>query len=230
MITHTRETLSRLKELFPQYDASRGYELAGMVFFQGWNDMVDGSQREEKYAMYTQRLATLIKDMRRDLKAPNLPVVIGELGANGERGDFQAAQQAVADLPEFQGTVTCVKTCEFWEPDVAEMVRKNVWRGPDWVTFYNVGSERGYHYLGSARIFMRMGQALFIPAIKPFLPLKDSRVSNFEVPAPVALSRLPWGHLRLARRQSPLLSGFQRRQCTRRSFHQVECCAPPNQM
>jgi hypothetical protein len=30
----------------------------------------------------------------------------------------------------------------------------------DWVKFYNVGSERGHHYLGSARIYYRIGLAL----------------------------------------------------------------------
>jgi hypothetical protein len=159
MIADVRDVLGNLKKHFPQYDEKRGYELAGFVFFQGWNDMIDGQQRAEKYRTYTERLALLIKDVRKDLKAPNLPVIIGELGANGKRGDFQAAQQAVADLPEFHGTVKCVKTCEFWEPEVAEMVDKGVWKGPDWVKFYNVGSERGYHYLGSARIYYRMGKA-----------------------------------------------------------------------
>ncbi len=103
-------------------------------------------------------LEQLITDLRRDLKAPNLPVVIGELGAS-KRGGFQRAQEAVAALPEFEGNVTFVKTRDFWEPAVEEMVRNNVWKGPDWVKFYNVGSERGYHYLGSAKIYYQMGQA-----------------------------------------------------------------------
>ncbi len=158
MIAHVIEVLSDLKHYFPEYDGKRGYELAGFVWFQGWNDMVDGRQRAEKYVNYTQRLAQLIKDVRKDLKAPDLPVVIGELGAS-ERGDFQAAQKAVADLPEFEGNVTFVKTRDFWEPEVEEMVKKNVWQGPDWVKFYNVGSEKGYHYLGSAKIYYRMGKA-----------------------------------------------------------------------
>lgn len=158
-IALTKEVLAHMKEYFPKYDEKRGYELAGMVFFQGWNDMVDHSQRAEKYATYTKRLAMMIKDFRKDLKAPNLPVVIGELGAGGTRGDFQAAQAAAAELPEFQGNVKLAKTVEFWEPDVEEMVTKGVWRGPDWVKFYNVGSERGYHYLGSARIYYKMGLA-----------------------------------------------------------------------
>ena len=158
-ITHVNDVLGNLKQHFPRYDEKRGYELAGFVFFQGWNDMVDGSQRSEKYVDYTKRLAQLIKDVRKDLKAPNLPVVIGELGAGGKRGDFQAAQKAVADLPEFKGNVKFVKTVEFWESDVEKMVRDGVWKGSDWVKFYNVGSEKGYHYLGSARIIYRMGKA-----------------------------------------------------------------------
>ncbi len=157
-IAHVNDVLADLPAHFPKYDKSRGYELAGMVWFQGWNDMVDGEQRSEKYANYTARLAQLIKDLRRDLKAPNLPVVIGELGAS-ERGDFQKAQEAVAALGEFSGTVKFVKTRDFWEPGVEQMVRNNVWRGPNWVTFYNVGSDRGYHYLGSAKIIYQMGLA-----------------------------------------------------------------------
>jgi alpha-galactosidase len=159
MLGHVRDVLGDLKKHFPKYDEKRGYELAGFVFFQGWNDMIDGAQRAEKYASYTKRLGLLIQDVRKDLKAPRLPAVIGELGCGGKRGDFQAAQAAVAELPELKGSVKFVKTCEFWEPDVEDMVNKGLWRGPDWVKFYNVGSERGYHYLGSARIYYKMGKA-----------------------------------------------------------------------
>jgi len=159
MIAHVRDVLGNLKKHFPQYDEKRGYELAGFVFFQGWNDMIDRAQQAEKHASYTRRVAQLIKDVRKEFKAANLPVIIGELGAGGKRREFQKAQAAVAELPEFKGTVKFVKTCEFWEPDVEEMVKKGIWRGPDWVKFYNVGSERGYHYLGSARIYYKMGKA-----------------------------------------------------------------------
>lgn len=157
MITHVKEVLDNIKAYFPKYDESRSFELAGLVFFQGWNDMVDGSQRQEKYVNYTKRLATLIRDVRKDLDAPHLPVIIGELGA-GERGDFQKAQAAVVDEPGMDN-VKFVKTRDFWEPEVEKMVREGVWKGPDWVKFYNVGSERGYHYLGSARIMYKMGSA-----------------------------------------------------------------------
>jgi alpha-galactosidase len=158
MISHVNDVLGNLKEYFPEYDERRGYELAGFVWFQGWNDMVDRSQREEKYVDYTERLAHLIEDVREDLKAPKLPVVIGELGA-GRQGDFQTAQEAVARLPQFRGNVTFVRTRRFWEPDVERMSDDGVWKGPDWVKFYNVGSNRAYHYLGSAKIYYRMGKA-----------------------------------------------------------------------
>ena len=39
--------------------------------------MVDGSQRTKKYATYTERLAQLIRDVCKELKAPELPVVFG---------------------------------------------------------------------------------------------------------------------------------------------------------
>ena len=77
----------------------------------------------------------------------------------------------MAELPELEGTVKFAKTADFWEPDVAEMVRAGVWKGPDWVKFYNVGSERGYHYLGSARIYYRMGKA-FGDSMVELLPRK----------------------------------------------------------
>jgi len=157
MVAHVNEVLGNLKKYFPKYDEKQGYELAGFVFFQGWNDMVDGSQRREKYVNYTKRLALLVMDVRKDLKAPNLPVIIGELGA-GKRGDFQKAQAAVVNEPGMTN-VKFVKTRDFWEPEVEKMVNEGVFKGPDWVKFYNVGSERGYHYLGSARIMYKMGKA-----------------------------------------------------------------------
>ncbi len=122
--------------------------------------MVGGWQRGEKYSNYRPRLATLMKDVRKELKAPNLPVVIGELGAGEKGGDFWKAQAALAELPELKGTVKFVKTCEFWEPEVEEMVKKGVWKGPNWVKFYNVGSDRGCRCLGGARIYYKMGKAL----------------------------------------------------------------------
>ncbi len=161
VLAHVCEVLADPKQFFPDYDQQQGYELAGFVWFQGWNDMVDGQQRAEQYAQYTPRLAQMIRDLRKDLDAPDLPVVIGELGAGGENGnqEFRAAQRAVAELPEWKGTVKFVETHQLWEPEVEKMVEQGVWQGPDWPRFYNVGSDRGYHYLGSGKMMYQMGTA-----------------------------------------------------------------------
>ena len=124
--------------------------------------MVDGQQRAEEYAGYTKRLAQMLRDVREELKAPDLPVVIGELGVGGKEGgnpEFRAAQKAVTELPEFRGTVMWVETHPFWEPEVEQLVKDNVWSGPEWPKFYNVGSDRGYHYLGSGKMMYQMGTA-----------------------------------------------------------------------
>lgn len=43
MLRHVRKVLADLKRVVPEYDPKQGYELAGFVWFQGWNDMVDES-------------------------------------------------------------------------------------------------------------------------------------------------------------------------------------------
>ncbi|TWT58406.1 hypothetical protein KOR42_17800 [Thalassoglobus neptunius] len=163
MLEHVSEVLDSADQLFPDAGKSRTYELSGFVWFQGWNDMVDREQREEKYQQYTVRLATMIEDLRRDLSAPDLPVVIGELGANGKRGDFQAAQRAAAESLD---NVAFVPTVEFWDSETAELAEREVWKTPQWTEYYNVGSDRGYHYLGSAKILTRIGQALGVEMVE----------------------------------------------------------------
>lgn len=181
-VSHVREVLGKLDELFPVGKADREVKLSGLVFFQGWNDLVDGSQRGEKYAGYTRRLGQLVRDIRKDLEAPDLPVVIGELGVGGQPGDFQAAQAAVASLPDLEDRVRFAKTHHLWEPEVEELVKQNVWRGKDWVRFYNVGSDRGYHYLGSAKILHGAGVS-FAKSMLELLgaPAKDEAGSGEEL-------------------------------------------------
>ena len=165
MIRHTQDILNDPKKYFPQYSAGRELQLAGLVWFQGWNDMVDGEQREEGYSKYTERLSQMILDVRKDLNAPDLPVVIGELGA-ANVGEFQAAQKAVAEQCQWNGKVSYVPTRQFWKPEVEKMVQDGVWKEKDWVSFYNVGSERGYHYLGSAEIYSKIGKAMSVSMLE----------------------------------------------------------------
>ena len=131
MVEHVRKVLADPGRVVPGYDAEQGYELAGCVWFQGWNDMVDGSVYSERgapgsYDAYSELLAAFIRDVRRDLDTPQLPFVIGVMGTNGPlenlepryqpiHGEFRRAMAAPASLAEFQGTVIAVQTWPFWD-------------------------------------------------------------------------------------------------------------------
>ena len=61
MIDHVKKVLADPKRVVPDYDAKAGYEIAGFVWFQGWNDMVDGgnmtpAQQKEYVAQYRAKL------------------------------------------------------------------------------------------------------------------------------------------------------------------------------
>ena len=94
--------------------AARGAELAGVFWFQG----IDDGQWDSKAAGYEALLANFIRDLRREFKAPGLPVVIGALAeAGGKMAPNQQkvfeAQMAVGDpvqYPEFKGTVRSIDT------------------------------------------------------------------------------------------------------------------------
>jgi hypothetical protein len=144
MIAEVREALANLKKDFPAY-GEQGYELAGFVWYQGWNDGVDPKKAVPEYE---QNLVNLIKDVRKELKAPNLPVVIGELTgpwveAPGEWATLRKAQAAAAMHPEFKGNVLFVPTHDFVRPAKESP---------------NPG--HGHHEFGNAETYFLVGDAL----------------------------------------------------------------------
>ncbi|WP_238537509.1 sialate O-acetylesterase [Zavarzinella formosa] len=157
MLSEINNTLSDLKKHFPDY-AGQGYELAGFIWLQGWNDMINADYT----AAHTANLTHFIRDVRKDLKSPKLPFVIGQMGVDGDHPNagvkkFKDAQAAVMEVPEFKGNVALVKTDLFWDTD-AEAVFKKGWREniDEW---NKVGSDYAYHYYGSAKTMLRMGRA-----------------------------------------------------------------------
>jgi alpha-galactosidase len=117
MIEHVRKVTKDIKQVCPEYDEKAGYELAGFVWFQGFNDLVDGqTYPDENYDDYSRLLAHFIRDVRKDLSAPKLPFVIGVLGVDGDKNvNFRKAMAAPADMPEFKGNVVAVDTAPFWD-------------------------------------------------------------------------------------------------------------------
>ena len=122
MVEHVKKVLADPKRVCPEYDEQAGYELAGFVWLQGFNDLVDGTTYPGgNYDEYSRLLSHFIRDVRKDLSAPKMPFVIGVLGVGGESENeaFRKAMAAPADLPEFKGNVVAVKTAPFWDQDIA---------------------------------------------------------------------------------------------------------------
>jgi hypothetical protein len=135
MMDHVKKTLADPKVVVPGYDAARGFELAGFVWFQGFNDMVDshvypGHNKPDRYALYSDLIAQFIRDVRKDLNAPKMPFVIGVMGVGGLKDQssemiaFRNAMAAPADLPEFKGNVTAVPTAPFWSDELGAIDEK----------------------------------------------------------------------------------------------------------
>lgn len=160
MLREIRVTMGEAGQRFPELKGRR-LELRGAVWFQGWNDMID----ERATAEYAENMAHWIRDLRRDLGVPDLPVVVGQLGVGGPLEDgqdpkkqaFKDAQAAAAQLKEWDGSVVLVRTDQFWDW-TADAVFKKGWRDhvDEWE---KVGSDYPYHYLGSAKCYSDIGRA-----------------------------------------------------------------------
>ncbi|MFO0066663.1 MAG: sialate O-acetylesterase, partial [Pirellulaceae bacterium] len=122
MVEHVKKVLADPKRVHPEYDEKAGYELAGFVWLQGFNDLVDGQTYPNgNYDEYSRLLSHFIRDVRNDLSAPKMPFVIGVLGVGGENENeaFRNAMAAPADMPEFKGNVLAVPTAPFWDHAIA---------------------------------------------------------------------------------------------------------------
>lgn len=145
------EVLENFDELFPQWKG-RGYEVAGFVWWQGHKD------GGEPYASrYEQNLVHLIKTLRTEFDAPNVPFVIGTIGFRGWEMDGPHKTVAEAQLavsgeqgkyPEFKGNVQTVETRDFWRSP--EQSPKN----------------QDFHYNQNAETYMLVGEALGKAMIK----------------------------------------------------------------
>ena len=170
MMNEIKTTLSELKTRFPKYDG-QGYEIAGFIWFQGWNDMYGDFPNE-----YAYNLENFIRDVRKELEVPNLPVAIGVMGQNGfkpAKGNMaivKKAQFSMNDIADFRGNVKAIPTDIYWDKRADEAFP--TWRNnlEEWV---KIGSDFPYHYLGSTITFTRIGQSL----AKTILELNSNKIN-----------------------------------------------------
>ena len=146
MIDDVKKVLADPAKVYPAYSRSAGCELAGFVWFQGFNDLVASDVYPDRnksggYDLYRDLLCHFIRDVRKDLDAPKLPFVIGVLGIDGPvtekieaakpdrtRGilpNFRKAMAAPAGMLEFKGNVEAVLTEKYWDSELGELVARS---------------------------------------------------------------------------------------------------------
>jgi alpha-galactosidase len=159
-----RNMMAEVKETFDNYETmfqtmkDKKLELAGFVWFQGWNDQYGGAENE-----YASNMKHFIKDVRKDLGAPNLPFVIAAMGQNGSKPaagamlTIREAQMSMNDVPEFKGNVKAFRTDVLVDKAAEELYPTWSKNGEQWK---KTGGDHAYHYLGSAIWFNRIGHAM----------------------------------------------------------------------
>jgi alpha-galactosidase len=156
MLAEVKDVQDHAGTLFPAL-TGRDLQLAGFVWFQGWNDQYGGQDE------YAANMEKFIRDVRKDLKAPKLPFVIAAMGQNGSQPakgamlTIQKAQLAMPDVPDFKGNVKTIRTDDLVDKAAEELYptwekNKDEWK--------KTGGDHGYHYLGSAIWFTRIGHAM----------------------------------------------------------------------
>ncbi|MCH7226885.1 sialate O-acetylesterase [Haloferula sp. A504] len=147
----------------PGYDAVEGYEIAGLCWHQGYNDLIN----VDRSAAYEANLVNFINDIRSDLSVPNLPFVIATTGTTAwfTYREVELAQLAVADAaayPAFAGNVATIDTRQPYED----------------LTFWQLVEEspnnEDYHWNRNAKSYVNLGLAMadvmsqMVPARCPY--------------------------------------------------------------
>lgn len=173
LVAYVHDTLDNLKKRFPGYDEKAGYEIAGFVWFQGYNDMFDETGRKE----YGQNLVHLIKDLRKEFKAPGMKGVVGIMGVNGVRNevgkqkDVRDGQRYVNTVAEFKGNVKAIESAPLLHPEIVAIktagwlnterdLKKTPITAEEQAMLKRATSNLGYHYFGEGRFFILLGKAM----------------------------------------------------------------------
>ena len=158
MMAEVEATYANFETLFPSLKGKK-LEMTGVVWFQGYNDMFGDHAPGE----YADNMQQFVKDVRKDLKKPDLPFVIAAIGNNGSKPaqkgmlTVQNAQLSMNDVSEFDGTLMAFRTDVLI--DKAAEALYPTWKD-NFEAWQLVGSDRPYHYLGSAIWYTRIGHGM----------------------------------------------------------------------
>ncbi len=140
------------KKMFPKLRGA-SFEVAGFVWFQGFNDQFGDSPGQ-----YQENMKHFISDVRRDLAKPNLPFVIACLGTNGSKppgGNTKTVQDAQLAMNALDG-VKAFRTDELVDKAAEALFPTWQQNTDEWG---KTGSDRPYHYYGSGIWYGRIGKA-----------------------------------------------------------------------
>jgi len=157
MMAEVKDVFDNYETLFPELKGKK-LQVAGFVWFQGFNDQWGDAPGE-----YESNMKHFIKDVRKDLNTPNLPFVIAAIGTNGSKPAqggglaVRTAQMAMNDVPEFKGNVKAFRTDLLVDKEAERLI--DGWQN-HFEEWKKVGSDRPYHYLGSAIWYTRIGHAM----------------------------------------------------------------------
>jgi len=169
MIAEVKDVFDNHETMFPEFKGTQ-LEMAGFVWFQGFNDMLDGTASAE----YASNMEHFIRDVRKDLKSPKLPFVIAVIGNNGSkpaRGGMlkvQNAQLSMSNIPDFKGNVKAFRTDVLVDKKAEELFPNWAKHHKEWI---KVASDGGYHYYGSGIWYNRIGKGM-AKAMLELLPRK----------------------------------------------------------
>ncbi|MHC4248730.1 MAG: sialate O-acetylesterase [Planctomycetota bacterium] len=163
-MAHIQKVLADPGKYHPDYDPNEGYELAGLVWFQGWNDMGNKA--------YGEQLVTFIKDFRKELDAPSLPVVCGLVGHSAWKqttfdGNVNSGMLHAARDADLKGTVDIVNTVKYFPLELglkgsvkaAYGAESDEYRKAEQIINRSC-SNSGLHYFGSAKFLCLTGNAM----------------------------------------------------------------------
>lgn len=136
MISEVKNCLADIENIVPDYEG-QGYVIAGTAWVQGWSDFCQWGAVPQIIDNYQHNLTAMIKDLRNDLNAPDMPFAICELGIGGnkmaERAKadpsdneavyimkFRDAQKAVSNDISLKN-VFFVPTADYWDDRLQDL-------------------------------------------------------------------------------------------------------------